>query len=357
MVTVSLAAGLVLAGHLFTGQPVQHLGYDAAAYVAMVEGRGADAPSPFKFRLLVPLLARALPLPPAEALQAITYLSLFGAYLLILNAAAVVGLSVTASAFGLLSVWGSTWHLYHFYNPYLTDGAGLVALSAMVVAVLNGGFPLFAVAAIAGVLVRESTLVLVPAWLVTRQVARTVALLVVAGIAVWLPRYWLASDGDLTTALTNTGSLPRLASLVLARQLYAIWGFVWLLALAGFCYVPQAYRPKVFALFAALLAGSIIASAVATDTGRMFAFLAPVMAVGCAQLYEVLEGTSRPLAWLLVAVIAAQCVVNAPAVMFDPNHWIAGWPRRLFLTAELVLGGAILLTLVAGRRRSQQPDC
>lgn len=159
-----------------------------------------------------------------DALRAITYTSLFGAYLLMIQACAITGLSLRASAFGLLSIWGSTWHLYHFYNPYMTDGAGLLALSAMVVAVLTDAFPLFAVAALVGVLIRENTIVLVPAWLATKQLGRTFSLLPVAIMAVWLPRYWLAAAGDLDAALVDNNPLTQFPFGVLVRQLFAIWG-------------------------------------------------------------------------------------------------------------------------------------
>lgn len=353
LVTACLAAGLVLAGHLVAALPVRHLGYDATAYVAMAEGHGAQVQEPFKFRVLVPWLASWLPLDAPDALRAITYVSLFGAYLLSIHAGTLVGLSIAASAFGLLSVWGSTWHLYYFYNPYMTDGAGLLALSAMVTAMLNGDFALFAIAAIAGVLARESTLALVPAWLVTKQVGRTLSLITVVVLAAWLPRYLLATEG-LSIIPVNPTEIPQVGALVWVRQLYAIWGFVWLIGIGGFAYLPSTHAPKVAAMFAAIFLGAAAASTVATDTGRMFSFLAPVLAIGCGQLYDVLARTNRKLAWALVAMIAMQAVFNAPAVMFDANAWIVGWPRRLFLAAELALGGFILTTLVArGQRRGQ----
>jgi hypothetical protein len=343
-----VAAGLVLAGHLFAAQAVRHLGYDSTFYVAMAEGRSADVPAPFKFRVVVPLVASWLPLTAPDALRLITYLSLFGTYCLVIQAGLIAGLSLRASAFGLLSVWGSTWHLYNYYNPYMTDGAGLLALSAMVASVLTGAFPMFAAAAIAGVLVRELTIVLVPAWFATRQTRQALLIVAAAAVAVGLPRYWLSADGDLGAALVDQNPLTQFPLSVLARQLYAIWGFVWVLAIAGFFYLPAAYRPRILAMFAALFLGGLAASTVATDTGRMFAFLAPVMAIGCAQLYEVLARRSRALAWSLVAAMALQGIVNAPAVMLNAQHWIVGWPRRIFLAGELVLGGLIITAL---RRR------
>ena len=349
---IGLAAGLVLAGHLAFAQPVRHLGYDATAYVTMAEGAGARVPAPFRFRVLVPLLASWLPLAAPDALQVITYTSLFSAYLLIIWSGAVVGLSPAASAFGLISVWGSTWHLYHFYNPYMTDGAGLLVLAVMVAALLTNAFALFAAAAIAGVLVRESTLALVPAWAVTMQGGRTVSLLLMVALAAWLPRYWLAAQGSPVMPLDQT-AIPQQGALVWARQLFAIWGFVWLAGLGGLLYVPSKHALKVFAMFAAIALGAAAASTLATDIGRMFAFLAPVLAIGCGQLYDVLVPANRKLAFALAAMMAVQAAFNAPVAMFDAHAWVAGWPRRLFLVGELVLGGFILAALIARRHRRE----
>jgi hypothetical protein len=351
---VVLAAGLVLAGHLFAAPPVRHLGYDATAYVAMAEGHGARVPAPFKFRVLVPLLAGWLPLAAPDALQAITYTCLFGAYLFMLRAGTAAGLSPAGSAFGVLAVWGSTWHLYHYYNPYMTDGAGLLALGAMVSALLTDTLALFAVAAIAGVLVRESTLALVPAWIATKQAGRTLSLLAAAGLAAWLPRYLMAAEGPSILPF-NPAAIPEQGVLVWIRQLYAIWGLVWLVGAGGLVYLPAAHATKVVAAFAAISVGAAAASVSATDTGRMFAFLAPVLAIGCGQFYDVLARTNRTLARGLVAIMVVQGVFNAPAVVFDPSAWIAGWPRRLFLLAELALGGFILAALIARHRQRREP--
>lgn len=347
---IALAAALVLAGHLVAAPPVRHLGYDATAYVAMAEGHGAQVPAPFRFRVLVPLLASWLPLEAPDALRVITYVSLFGAYLFVVGAGTAVGLSFSASAFGLLAVWGTTWHLYHYYNPYMTDGAGLLALGAMEAALLTDSFALFAVAAVAGVLVRESTLAMVPAWIATRQAGRTLTLVAAVALAAWLPRYLIAAEGPSILPF-NPAAIPEQSAWVWVRQLYAIWGFVWLVGAGGLVYLPAAHAPKVVAMFAAISVGAAAASMSATDTGRMFAFLAPVLAIGCGQFYDVLARTNRTLARGLVAIMVVQGVFNAPAVVLDASAWIAGWPRRAFLIAEIVLGGFIAAALVTRRRR------
>jgi hypothetical protein len=75
-----------------------------------------------------------------------------------------------------------------------------------------------------------------------------------------------------------------------------------------------------------------MASTVDSDTGRMFALLAPVPAA-CARLFVVVRRTSPGLAALLVAAVAIQWLFNAPDVVIEPTSWRAGWPRRGFAIA------------------------
>ena len=346
--SVAVSAGLVVLGHLFASRG-EDLGYDATFYVAMVNGQNATVPGPFRFRLLIPFIASVLPFSPADSLLIISYLSLFGMYLMIFRACDTLDLSVRDATFGLLAIWGATWQLYHYYNPYMTDAFALFALSAMLLALLRDAYWPFAAAALVGTLGRETTAFLVPAWFATRQVARTLLLIALTGAVVLFPRYWLTSDGDLTIAGAFNSSSTVFLPFIFTRQLQTIWGFVWFVALAGIWFLPRAYAGKIVASFVALFIGGLIASTVATDTGRMFGFLAPVLAVASAQFYAVVRRRTPTLAWILVGLIAIQGIFNAPDVMFDGDSWIIGWPRRTFVIAEFGLGAVILWRLWASR--------
>jgi hypothetical protein len=172
-------------------------------------------------------------------------------------------------------------------------------------------------------------------------------------VVIALPRYWLASDGDLTIASAFNSSSNVFRPFIFVRQLHTIWGFVWFIGLAGLWFLPRAYAVRITAAFAALFVAALVASMIATDTGRMFGFLAPVLAIAAAQFYAVVRRNDPALAWLLVAVIAVQGFFNTPDAMFDRSAWIVGWPRRAFVTTELVLGAVIAYRLL--NKRGQSP--
>jgi len=340
----AVAAGLVLLGHLLIAERAVHLGYDATFYTRMVEGPMASVPSPFRFRVLVPWLARQLPVPAPLALLIISYASLFGCYVIVMASCRAIGLGLRESIFGMVAVWGSTWHLYYFWNPYLTDAFGLLMLTIMMWAVLTGTLWIFATASLIGVLAREGTAMLVPAWLVTRQWGATIVLAAGTLAVAALPRLWLASAPDIPLAASALSeNQPAITPVSVLRQVHAIWGLVWWLAFAGALCLPRPSAWRLGAVFAALLAGALAASAVATDAGRMFAFLAPVLAVACAQLYVVLRHTDAILTVAVTIAVAVQWMFNAPDVVIVPSSGMAGWPRRVFVVAELLLGIAIVV--------------
>ena len=357
----AVAAGLTLLGHVLIAPPGLHLGYDATFYVRMVEGPMTGVPPPFSFRVLVPWLARLLPLPAPAALLVISYASLFGCYLIIMASCRVAGLRLRDAIVGVVSIWGSTWHLYGFWNPYLTDAFGLLMLAIMMWAVLTGTLWAFAAAAIVGVLARETTAVLVPAWLITRQWRAAIAVAGGTLAVAALPRILMQPSIDAVAAAPAlSGDQLQTHPIIVLRQIAASWGIVWLFAIAGIACLPGADRRRLGAVFIALLAGALAASAVATDLGRMFAFLAPVLAIGCAQLYAVLRRARETwLAAAMIVMVAVQWRFNAPDVVIVPSSWMAGWPRRAFVIAELLLALAIVGRLAwraygASRDRDQE---
>ena len=91
---------------------------DNLAYFDMASGKPAQAP--FCFRILVPSIARLLPLSPPIALRLITYVCMAGVYLCGLYLCRLEGINLAASFGGLLLFYCSRPHLFTYYNPYLS---------------------------------------------------------------------------------------------------------------------------------------------------------------------------------------------------------------------------------------------
>ena len=321
---------------------------DTLVYVSMIEGDFDSAPNPFKYRVLVPAIGKVIPLSPTASLKAIAYVSLFLAYLFALLACRKLGLGLLASFFGLFVLYSSTWHLYNFHNPYLTDAFQLMALSLMFYALVLKRFSVFSLGAILGVMARETTLFLVPAWVITRQ-WRNLGLVLVIVFAAWfLPRLALSSDSgalDSTRNLLN-GIDPISRMSAFDRPVFIQWGITGLLAITGILLIPANRFWSLLLVFLGLLSGAYFSSLIAGDIGRMIELLSPAIFVSCAYLFSVLLQHNKLLALLLVLTLAFR-LFWVPTYLLPRDSFVfdSVYPRVFLTLIHLALWLAVIYVL------------
>ena len=357
-VAVSLA--LLVAGHLFVLQRsanptisyLQERG-DSVAYVQLVEGQWRTMRVPIRYRIFVPLLASVLPLAPLDALRAITYVSLFFCYVLILLTCRAMDLSGSAAVVGLWAVFTSSWHLYQYNNPFLIDAFVLLMLCGMIYALVRDSFWLFLACAVLGVLSKETVVFLVPAWFFARDRRRGLAVLVVALLAFLLPRY-LMSSVPAPLAAPYVKTVWR--QLLLHRpggylvEVFAAWGFLWPLLGLGALRWPRGYSTRLYSGFALLMAGTLVSSLLVSDVGRMFVPLSLMVACACAQVAATLHerGAGR---WVygLIGLSVLQAIFSiAPRVVFSSHPGVFHNNKLRFV---MFLAGLLYAAGVAWRLR------
>lgn len=356
LLLAGLAAGFVALGHGFVLQkrvdgPTRYLnlaGGDAAEYLAMVEGGPGDALPPFRYRVLVPFLAKVLPLPADQALRAISYASLFLAYLLLMATGLRLGLPPAAAVAGLLAVFASSLHLYNYFNPFLADAFQVAALSGMLYALVARSFPAFAVCAVLGVLARETTIYLVPVWLLVDRRQGTVLFLVTL-VLLAMPRVLLGTlPGSSLAGSFQEHGLPRLARpWNLGWSYFWTWQLLWILALAGILLAPRAHFVSLAAAFVALSLGAGISTLVASDVGRMFTVLTPVLALASAVVFaELVQARRTGWALLLLGVQVAQGLVGMPNVVFGEEVFRGFWGAKRAVLAVSAACGVVTVFLL-----------
>ena len=350
---VLIALILLLMGHNFVLQRTHTnasrtltIRGDTDHYVSMIEGNWSTADAPFRFRILVPLIASILPLPPIESLRYISYVSLFLSYIFILVCCTKLNINKDHSVIGLLAVWASTFHLYSYHNPYLTDALGLLIICIMIFALFNNNFYLFLTAATIGCLVRETTIFLVPVWFIKDDWRRSILVVIFSATIILIPRYILASETDATllTALYGSGVIQQ--PLLVIKKAFLSWGYIWFLSFIGIWYVKNDTFPAVVITYASLLCCAIFTSLIATDTGRMFSILAPILALTCARLYsELIEQQKHLMAMVFVGLFILQALVSIPNIFFGEGNWIFHLPRKALFGLEIVYIATVLHTL------------
>lgn len=298
---------------------------DAQLYVDLVRG-GIDVEAPFRYRVVVPLLARALPLSPERALALISWLSLAACYALLLRLAHRLQIGALAAGTGLVLASCTGTHLYNYQNPFITDAAGLLTTTLCLYALLARRFILFACVAALGIGVREASVFATPTWIATRQWWRT-ALALALTFALWLSLRTLVGPSRLTLDEGPFAIFPARPLPTLLWDAACAWHALWLLAPIGLLFVRGGARGRahgqndertslsVFGL--SLLAGALFTSLLATDTTRMFQPLFPLMALGTGRFLELSFRVSRA----LTALVCAACVASS---------WV--WQPVRFLT-------------------------
>lgn len=337
---VLVPLGLVVAGHLAVLQrapdtldPHLDVRGDSAFYRDMALGLGDGVPEPFRYRILVPALAALSGVEPLVAMRAITYASLFLCYGAWLLMARRLGVGLGPATAGVVVVAFARWQAYHYHNPFLTDALGLLVLTLMLWAALEGFFLLFAAAALVGVMGRETALVMLPAWLVRRDGWKALLLGVGCVAILWQIRLLVGPGPGVPDAQAGFDPLSMLEGAVLA------WGPVWVLGALGFLLVPRAARATLCGGFVLVLPLAFAAAHVATDTGRMFGLLAPFLALFAALAFDALARRSALVfeAFLLLALVGLLVLTPTRALpVFWPEAILHGYAWR-FTEAGLLL--------------------
>jgi len=358
VLSIVISATLVIVGHSFVLQrslngPTHYLtiGGDTNNYVSMAEGDFSSVGFPYRYRVIVPLIASLLPFSPTEALRVISYVSLFTCYVLLLLTCSKLGLDTYMSVGGLLTVFVSTWHIYNYHNPFLTDAFALMALSAMIFSLIHGSFLIFAISAIVGVLARETTIFLVPVWSVARGWRKGILLVAVTIVVFLIPRFIFPSGLSLIEQLTthfryvDAFGNPFFFIEGIAKS----WGFTWFLALIGIFLIPIESFISVGSAFGLLLLGAFLFSLIAVDTQRMYSILTPVLVIPCAQLFAELKKQIGSGLWalILIGLVVGQGFFSLPNIFFGKKSWVFMniWPRLVLQILGVICGLCIIFVL------------
>ncbi len=332
---------VLLSGLALTIAPRNTPTIDTAHYVNMLEGRFDLAPAPCRYRVVVPFLAHLLPLSPLSALRFITWASLLLAYLLCYAESSLLNIGLAATSISVAAMFCSRPNLFNYFNPFLTDGLGLLVLFLLSALFLSDRFGVFAAILIVGVFVRESAMFVLPAWMPTARWRKALLLGLLATALFLAPRiaspshfhYGMYVSDGLQSKLSLGWLLPFGKALVLS------WQGMWLLAAYGLLHSPRRVRLLAAALATGCLASSLVITA--GDWERMLGVLAPVLVVSAGVAIEDAMKVSRPAVVLFVATIPLQFFFGNPYVLQS----LASQHYRILLILTVTLS-TIASTLV-----------
>lgn len=322
---------------------------DAVKYVAMVSSPVNQVPTPFCYRIGVPLIARLLPLAPAAALTLVTYVSVVLASALWWRVGRKLGLSSRALAMAAACVASLQGWAGFLHNPYLTDAAGLLALTAVWAAWLGESFVLALVVLGLGPLLRETVAPMGLLWAVERRWMKAGAALAVASVPLVAVRLVPGMPESTSDVAVLAHFLKVKGPLANLGDAFASYHALWVLAFFGFRWAGVPLRK---ALGAPLLVTLAVAAALSLlgNTVRMFTLALPFMALAVAQFFEAMSQRSSRLAWALAVAFVPGWFVWCPTSVLGDAVSSHKWPQYVF--GALVL----LASVMAAKWLSVAPD-
>ncbi len=318
---------------------------DARTYLAAYDAPREFVEAPYSYRILTPVVAKAVSDDPSRGFLVTTLVGLVAATILLFElVAGIAGRGSAAVAAALFAV--SPVATICLKNHYLADPLALAFMAAAVLAAVRGHWALVCVAVVFGTLARENALVvvvgIVPPLLIRRrlQLAATVAglgaatYLLVHHTSAWFGEVpsetyftWDRMYGNLTGSQRLTVHVPQI--------LFAALGPVAVAAYLGARRAPASLRWMVL-LVIPVLAFNLIASDSLRLTSYVFIVTAPLAGL---------------LPWR-----------RLPACAFVGLVWLLGDPVQLLdssvalAAAELAVAGCALVALVWQLRQSAGAD-
>ena len=317
LIVLAVAIPLLVGGTMIltrkdgTGNPNLEIRGDAMHYVALARGDDpASVMVPFRYRVLVPWIAKQLPFSPERSLQVISILSLVGVQALLVLVGRRLALPVVDIAAGMVALSLTPSFLYVFHNPYLLDLFTLLMITGAFHALLRRAPVAFAAFVAVGAAGREAVLFIAPAYLLTvllarprRPAERPLFLILGIGVAIaafLLPRLLpaLGSDGlhrySAFYETTLRQFVPFRTPVEFLVSISTAWDWLWFaaaggVALLGTSFVPPSLgaggdRWTIVAIRVSLVLlciGGVVTLVVngGLDAGRQFLIAAPPIAV------------------------------------------------------------------------------
>ncbi|PJJ47777.1 hypothetical protein CLV45_4915 [Hymenobacter chitinivorans DSM 11115] len=306
-----LAVG-VLAGSAYTMYVHYDFSHslDTRSYLSMARGEFRGVSITRRYRVPVPAVAAAVAWPVEQvyariwpqrattdwplrlAFYLVNTLVLAGAGLLIFRSCLLSGASPPAALLALVAVLTSRWAVYTAGLP-LVDSLYLLVFALAFYAARSGSAAALVACILLGPHAKESFIFLMP-WLLwfarpALSWPRQLAWLAASGAVAYAVRHWIDAQvgappqESLHNALDHVHnlaySLRRLLSVKGAGEIFSIFGFFWLVLLAGLRFSGKLWLRPLDLSGAVLLLVVLVHMLLSGDLGRMGYLASPVFAV------------------------------------------------------------------------------
>lgn len=312
--------------------------YDASMYLNMTNG--FEVPGPHSCRILLPILAKLLPLGSVESIFIINIISFVIIFYGLIKILEKFSINRSAILFSM-AIFFSTYSLaYNFTNPFLTDLPALASMVLFIYSVINNQFITSLFWFIISLLFRETVIVLVPLFffIFSFKEATFATMLVLLGYL--LPK--IIISGNIYCNFNQSIFSLDLIDLEIFLKTIISYGPIWFLGCAGLVKLKD-YDKHLFKIGLVLLILSFVGSVLSsfksvTDITRMYILMLPILFLGSALVINNILTQKHSHKYLSLIVILGFLA----SIGFFPNILIFGDFNSL---SDFALSNYVLIIL------------
>lgn len=294
--------------------------YDAQMYLNMANN--IEVPGPHSCRILLPLLAKLLPLEPLQSIFFINILSFVALFYSLIKMLESFSIDRKVIIF-TLGIFFSTYSVaYNFTNPFLTDLPALATMIFFINSIIKFQFITSLFWFVSSLLFRETIIVLAPLFLITFSLKKSISACVFILLTYTVPK--LVISGDVYCGFNSPISFHVLFDIEFLTKTILSYGVLWFVGILGLTSLKN-YKGHLFKVGCGLLilslAGSILSSFKSvTDITRMYFLALPILTLGSAFFIKKIS-LQRYSFLYLVALLLAGFLLSTG---FFPNILIHG---------------------------------
>ena len=293
--------------------------YDAQMYLNMANN--IEVPGPHSCRILLPFLAKLLPLKPLQSIifiNIVSFVALFYGLIKMLESFSIDRKVIIFT----LGIFSSTYCMaYNFTNPFLTDLPALATMIFYINSIIKLRFVSSLLWLGSSLLFRETAIVLVPLFFITFYLKKNIFASLLILLIYIVPKL-IISDNFFCDFYSSI-SLKLLDFEFLMKTILS-YGALWIVGFFGFFSLKN-YRKHLFKVACSLLILSLLGSVLSsfksvTDVTRMYFLVLPILILGSALFIQRILIKKYSFLYLTVLLSAGFSL----SIGFFPNILING---------------------------------
>lgn len=290
--------------------------YDAQMYLNMANN--IEVPGPHSCRILLPLLAKLLPLKPLQSIFFINILSFVALFYGLIKMLESFSIDRKVIIF-TLGIFFSTYSVaYNFTNPFLTDLPALATMIFFINSIIKFQFASSLFWFVSSLLFRETIIVLAPLFFITFSLKKSISACIFILLIYTIPKFLIS--GDILCSFNVPFFFHLLFDLEFLTKTILSYGILWIVGILGLTSLKnyKGHLSKVgYGLLILTLFGSILSSFKSiTDITRMYFLALPILTLGTAFFIKKVLLQKYSFLYLIVLLIISGFLLS---IGFFPN--------------------------------------